>query len=114
MKANSRRRNLLILALKGKSEVLNLIGQGKKALKEMNRGIALAKEVKDKKLIADCILAISNIYNSLSQGISFIIRGNKREKRGCSKPQQHRLCANQSWQLQRGTQISQAVPENKC
>jgi len=38
--------NLLILALKGKSEVLTLIGQGKKVLKEINRGIAVAKRSK--------------------------------------------------------------------
>ncbi len=36
-------------------------------MKEINSGIALAKEIKDKKLTADCILQISNIYSSLSR-----------------------------------------------
>lgn len=66
-KIKKRRSNLLVLALKGKSEVLDLIGQGKKALKEINTAIAVTKKLNDKKLIADCILQISNIYSSLSR-----------------------------------------------
>jgi hypothetical protein len=66
-KIEKKRKHLLTLALIGKSDVLNLIGSGDKALQEINKGIVISKAAKDRKLHADCLLQLSKIYAAVSE-----------------------------------------------
>lgn len=60
-------RQLLNQALKGRSEVYNLIGNTILALDDIKKGLSVAKKINDRKLIAECYSRMALVYNSLSK-----------------------------------------------
>ncbi len=56
-----------VFLLKEKSDVLNFIGDNKNALKYIKRAINLAGKIGNKNLLADCVLQLSKIYDSISK-----------------------------------------------
>jgi diguanylate cyclase (GGDEF)-like protein len=56
-----------IECLKNRAGVLNLIGENEKALADVNKAINKAKVIGNRKLEADCLIILSNIYQNTAQ-----------------------------------------------
>ncbi|MEW6686234.1 MAG: tetratricopeptide repeat protein [Candidatus Edwardsbacteria bacterium] len=57
----------IIQILHSRSEVFNLIGRNDHGLKDIRKGLKIARKYGDKKSEADCLLQLSEIYHSISK-----------------------------------------------
>ncbi len=61
------KKEILIQAYRERAEVYNLIGEKAKAILDIDKGISLANEMKNKKNLADLLITLANFYLSMSK-----------------------------------------------